>query len=90
MNDPITIDASKARADFFKILDEVYTNEKSFLIKKAGVPIAELVKSRPKRKNDILKFAGAWKDIDTDSMIKYIYEGRKDAGELGRKLPDLK
>ena len=42
-----------------------------------------------KRIDNIMKFVGVWKDVDADAMIKYIYEGRKDKGELKRKLPKL-
>lgn len=84
------IDASKARIDFFKILDWVYLKDKSFLIKKAGIPVAEI--SKPKssltRKN-ILEFAGVWSDIDNKKIINIIYEGRKDKEKSKRKLPDF-
>jgi len=89
--DTITfIDASKARTDFFKILDWVYFNDKSFLIKKAGIPVAEITKPRSllKRKN-ILEFAGAWSDIDNKKILSMIYEGRKDRVHLKRKVPDF-
>lgn len=84
------IDASKARTDFFKILDWVYFNDKTLLIKKAGIPVAEI--SKPKssliRKN-ILEFAGAWSDINDKKIINIIYEGRKDKNKLKRKLPNF-
>jgi len=84
------IDASKARTDFFKILDWVYLQDKSFLIKKAGIPVAEITKPKSllKRKN-ILTFAGAWSDIDNKKIIDIIYESRKDKVNLKRKLPDF-
>lgn len=79
MDNATFIDASKARIDFFKILDRVYLKDRSFLIKKAGIPVAEI--SRPKSlltRKKILDFAGAWSDIDNDRLIKSIYEARKD------------
>ena len=84
------IDASKARIDFFKILDWVYLKDKSFLIKKAGIPVAEISKPKSllKRKN-ILQFAGVWSDIDNKKTINIIYEGRKDREKSKRKLPDF-
>lgn len=89
--DTITfIDASKARVDFFKILDGVYFKNKSFLIKKAGIPVAEI--SKPKSlltKKSILEFAGVWSDIDNNKVIDSIYEARKDKGKPKRKLPDF-
>lgn len=84
------IDASKARTDFFKILDWVYLNDKTLLIKKSGIPVAEI--SKPKSllaKKNILEFAGAWSDIDDKKIINIIYEGRKDKGKLKRRLPDF-
>lgn len=90
MNNITFIDASKARIDFFKILDWVYLKDKSFLIKKAGIPVAEITKPKSllKRKN-IIQFAGAWSNIDNKKIINNIYEGRKDKGKLKRKLPDF-
>ncbi|MEK7633603.1 MAG: hypothetical protein AAB437_02050 [Patescibacteria group bacterium] len=84
------IDASKARVDFFKILDWVYLKDKSFLIKKAGIPVAEI--SKPKSlltKRGILEFAGIWSDIDNKKIIDIIYEGRKDKEKSKRKFPDF-
>ncbi len=80
------IDASKARIDFFKILDWVYLKNKSFLIKKAGIPVAEITKPKSilKRKN-IFEFAGVWSDINSDIIINNIYKTRKDNKNLKRK-----
>lgn len=87
MSDTVSIDASKARKEFFKILSEVGLGKKSFLIKKSGVPVARVVSI--KDDFDVMELAGVWKDIDADAMINYIYEGRKDKGGLKRKLPKL-
>lgn len=84
------IDASKARTDFFKILDWVYFNDKTLLIKKAGIPVAEI--SKPKSlltRKSILEFAGAWSDINDKKIINIIYEGRKDKNKSKRKLPNF-
>lgn len=89
MNTAIPIDASRARNNFFKILERVYLNNESFLIKKGGLPMAEIVKPKKEKKGDLLKFAGIWKDLDTDKIFSYIYEGRKDKGNLKRKLPKI-
>lgn len=90
MDNATFIDASKARIDFFKILDSVYLKDRSFLIKKAGIPVAEI--SRPKSfltRKKILDFAGAWSDIDNDRLVKSIYEARKDKKETKRLLSNL-
>lgn len=92
MSNLITINASKARNDFFKILERVFLENKVFLVKKAGVPVAEISKPRSAKRKaeeniDIMKFAGMWKDIDAEKIKRYIYEGRKDRGEIKRRLP---
>ena len=88
MDNIIFVDASKARNDFFNILDSVYLNNKSFLIKKAGIPVAEISRPRISSKNKkIFEFAGIWSDINTDEIINIIYEGRKDKPKLKRNLP---
>ena len=89
MSNLITVNASDARNDFFGLLDKVYFENKSFLIKKAGLPIARLGKFDEEEKVDIMKFAGMWENIDSEKVKKYIYEGRKDKGKLKRKLSDL-
>lgn len=84
----IFIDASKARSDFFSILDSVYLNGSSFLIKKAGIPVAEISRPRTLLNNsDLFKFAGIWSDIDANKIINTIYESRKDQIKLKRKVP---
>lgn len=89
MNTLIPIDASRARNDFFKLLDRVRTHGDRFIIKKAGIPMAEISKPGLKDEKNIMKFAGAWKDLDTDTMIEDIYTSRKDTGKLIRTLPPL-
>ena len=87
MDEFITVEASKARNNFFKILDKVFTEDKTFLVKKSGIAVAEISKPKKGKKNEILKYAGAWKNLDADKLITYINEGRKDAGKLKRTLP---
>ncbi len=90
MDNATFIDASKARIDFFKILDSVYFKDRSFLIKKAGIPVAEI--SRPKSlltRKKTLDFAGAWSDIDNKKIIRSIYTARKDKEKSKRHLPDM-
>lgn len=88
MDNIIFVDASKARSDFFNILDSVYLSNKSFLIKKAGIPVAEISRPRISLKNKkIFEFAGIWSDIDTNKIINTIYDGRKDKAKLKRNLP---
>ncbi|MEK7497855.1 MAG: hypothetical protein AAB656_02965 [Patescibacteria group bacterium] len=53
-------------------------------------PKSKKLNSKARESNSIMSLFGAWKDVDTEAMIKYIYEGRKDKGEIKRKLPSLK
>jgi len=87
MSNTVSIDASKARKDFFKILEDVGNGKNDFLIKKSGIPVARVVSVN--NDFDIMELAGSWKDIDSKAMINYIYEGRKDKSVLERKLPKL-
>jgi hypothetical protein len=88
MDNMIFVDASRARSNFFNILDSVYLKNKSFLIKKAGIPVAEISRPRILLKNKkFFEFAGTWSDIDADEIMNVIYEGRKDRAKLKRNLP---
>lgn len=94
MSNLISISSSKARSNFFDILEAVYIKNKGYLIEKSGIPVAKIVRieesTNKVKKVNLMKLAGAWKDVDTDSMIKYIYEGRSDKGKSTRKLPTFK
>lgn len=90
MNTPIPINASKARDEFFKILDRVYFEDVEFVVRKTGIPVAKISKSvsiKPKKK--LIDFFGILSDIEAEKIKKYIYEGRKDKGKLKRKLPQI-
>lgn len=89
MNNLIPIDASRARNEFFKILERVYLEDEAFLVKKAGIPVAEIKKPKKVKRKDILEFAGIWKDLEAKKIIDYLYEGRKDKGKAKRKLPKV-
>lgn len=89
MNNTIIIDATAARNDFFNLLDKVYMRDKTYVIKKAGIPVAELKKPKIKTKDDILRFAGIWKDAKAKKLLNYVYAERKDYGKIGRKLPKI-
>lgn len=34
----------------------------------------------------IMRYAGSWKNLDGDKVMKYVYEGRKDKNESKRFL----
>ena len=93
MSTPIPIDASQARNNFFKLLQRVYDHRESFIIKKAGIPMATIktISDEPTSPKNVMDFAGAWKDkINASKLIKQIYRDRKDDPKLQRKLPVLK
>lgn len=77
MNNIISIDASKARNEFFKILNKVFLEEKKFLIKKSGIPVAEITKPKEINENDILSFAGIWDNKSGKIINKYSQMLRK-------------
>ncbi|MGD9129696.1 MAG: hypothetical protein PVJ09_04380 [Candidatus Woesebacteria bacterium] len=94
MTDNISIDASKARNNFFNILNTVYKDKTvSFTIKKSGIPVAVISKYKATVSKKTLNFAGAWKGIKQgkrpDNLLKEIYEARKDTGKVKRKLPSF-
>lgn len=88
MPELIVIDASKARSDFFNLLLRAYKGE-AFLIKKSGIPVAKIARPDLDNVSNILKFAGAFKDIDDRKMVKNIYHRRRDSLNLKRNLPKL-
>lgn len=88
MDEMVTIEASRARNNFFKLLEKVFNDDKTFLIKKSGIAVAEISRPKKIKKSGIMKFAGIFKDLDAEKLISYINEGRKDSGKLKRKLPE--
>ncbi len=85
----ITIDASKARNDFFNLLNKVFLEDMTFVIKKAGIPVAKITKPDAHEKSDVMKFAGILRDAPADEIIAYIYEARKDRPKTKRGLPEF-
>lgn len=58
------------------ISDEAYNELKKL---KNGTSFTKVIISlaTKKKKDSIMRFAGAWKDIDTDKIKEQIYEERK-------------
>lgn len=77
MNNVISIDASKARNEFFKILDKVFLEKKSFLVKKSGIPVAEITRPKEITEDNILPFAGIWDNKSGKIINKYSQMLRK-------------
>lgn len=84
----IPIDASKARNDFFNLLARVYEGD-VFLVKKSGIPVAKMVKPETSKGEDIMEFAGKFKDLKDKKLVASIYKTRKDSVGRKRKLPTI-
>lgn len=89
MSNLIPIDASRARNNFFKILDKVFLEDEAFLINKAGIPVAKIIKAEISKRKSIMNFAGIWKEIETRKITDYIYKGRSDKRKARRKLAKI-
>ena len=77
-----TISAYNARTRFGELLNEVYYKDEEIVVERKGKPMVKIVKAEPRREKTVdpfLRVAGVWKDLDTDKMIKEIYEARKDS-----------
>ncbi|MGB9706827.1 MAG: hypothetical protein ACPLXP_02010 [Microgenomates group bacterium] len=68
-NTPIPIDASRARNEFFNLLRRVYLEDVVFLVKKAGIPVAEISRTKEIKKKSLSSFAGIWKGTELDSDL---------------------
>lgn len=68
-NTAIPIDASKARNEFFNLLRRVYLEDVVFLVKKAGIPVAEISRTREIKKKNLALFAGIWKGTVLDNDL---------------------
>ncbi|PJE63170.1 hypothetical protein COU88_00990 [Candidatus Roizmanbacteria bacterium CG10_big_fil_rev_8_21_14_0_10_39_6] len=79
------VDASEARNNFFKIIDSVYTDKKTFIVKKAGIPLVQVTYLENKRK-DPMAFAGIWARVPEKRLAKRILLLRKD--KTTKSLPD--
>ncbi|KKS84961.1 MAG: Prevent-host-death family protein [Candidatus Gottesmanbacteria bacterium GW2011_GWA1_43_11] len=84
-----TISAFKARTNFGEVMNEVYYKGTEIVVERKGKPMVKIVKMKPSELGEtasFLKAAGAWKDLDTDKMIKRIYKNRKDGSSKRRYL----
>lgn len=74
MNDIIQINASKARNEFFRILEEVYLKDKIFLVKKAGIPLVDIVKTG--------KYKPAGSELSSEDVLLNLDLVRRLAGSV--------
>lgn len=85
------VSAYKARTNLGDLINRAYYNDEEIIIERKGEPMVKIVKYSPAKKKSNKSFmeaAGMWKDLDTDKMIKYIYEGRKDGSSKKKFLAD--
>lgn len=85
-----SIDASKARNNFFKILSDVYAKKTSYVIVRGGVPVARIVETNKNKPYDIMSFAGIWNDIDADKVVQTIQKARTETSRSNQVLPKIK
>ena len=79
------IDSSKAREKFFEILREVFEENKVYVIKKDGKPMAR-ISCVDEPKNDLLRFAGILSDKEAKKMKNLVNSGRKDGSSKKKYL----
>ena len=78
MNTPVSIDSSKARGNFYDLLNSVYTKNKSYIIKKSGIPVAKLVSINDNVvKKDFLDFAGMLTEEEGDKLLNQFKDFNK-------------
>jgi prevent-host-death family protein len=91
MNTPVSIDSSKARSNFYDLLNSVYTKNKSYIIKKSGIPVARLVSINDNVvKKDFLDFAGMLTEEEGNKLLKLVESGRRDGSSKKKYLANWK
>ena len=74
--------------DLLRVLEEVHADKEPRVVEKEGEAIAAIISMEdfgealgPSEEGTrrALEAAGAWKDLDTDSMVEAIYRGRHES-----------
>ena len=88
MDNLIYIDSSKARGNFSDILNSVFTDKKTYVIKKSGIPVAKIISLEENNieKDEFMNFAGMLSEKKGDKILKMIKTGRNDGSRLKSKL----
>ncbi len=78
-----------SETDLMKLVEEVHVDKEPLLLERDGEALAVILSpeeyaetrslSLAERKARALAAAGAWKDLDADDLIEYIYRGRHEA-----------
>ncbi len=88
MNNLTYLDSSKVRNNFSSILNSVFNNKKTFIVKKSGIPVAKIMSLE---KDDIvgdnfMDFAGMLTKKEGEKILKMVKGGRRDGSRLKKKL----
>lgn len=88
MNNLVYINSSKARGNFSDILNSVFTDKKTYVIKKSGIPVAKIVSLETNCivNDDFMNFAGMLTTEEGDKILKMVKKGRSDGSKLKNKL----
>lgn len=88
MNNIVYIDSSKARGNFSDILNSVFTDKKTYVIKKSGIPVAKIVSLEKDsiETDEFMNFAGMLSEKKGNKILKMIKTGRNDGSKLKSKL----
>jgi hypothetical protein len=91
----ITINATSARKSFFDIISSVFANDTVYEVKKSGITVAYISKTRPlvKTAKSLLEAVEELpennKTLDSEKIVDYIYTARSDTPQASRKVPSL-
>lgn len=88
MNNLIYIDSSKARENFSNILNSVFNDRKTYVVKKSGIPMVKIdyFEKNNNEKDDFMSFAGMLSEKEGNKILKIIKTGRNDKSKLKKKL----
>lgn len=81
-----TVSAITLRRKLGEIMDSVYHTGEEVIVERKGKPYIRIVSIKKEDKKSFLDLAGAWKNLDTDKMIKDIYDSRKDGSRKKKYL----
>ena len=82
------IDSSKVRNNFSSILNSVFGNKKTYIIKKSGIPVAKIVSLEKDdiKNDDFMDFAGMLSEKEGEAILRIIKKGRSDGSKFKNKL----
>lgn len=86
MNNLIYIDSSKARGNFSDILNSVFIDKKTYVIKKSGIPVAKIVSFENNKKENLIDFVGMLTEKEASNLLKKVKTGRNDGSKFRNKL----